>query len=77
MLSGALPAVHAADDQAIRLALIGCGHRGSGRRASCAADDQQHRQSQRMIHIVNELLDLARNLEGARDLTELMRLAAR
>jgi predicted dehydrogenase len=27
---GALPAVHAADDHAIRLALIGCGHRGTG-----------------------------------------------
>ncbi|MBI5685584.1 MAG: Gfo/Idh/MocA family oxidoreductase [Verrucomicrobia bacterium] len=27
---GALPAVHAADDHAIHLALIGCGHRGTG-----------------------------------------------
>ena len=30
VLGGALPAVHAADDHTIRLALIGCGHRGTG-----------------------------------------------
>ncbi|MFZ2639567.1 MAG: Gfo/Idh/MocA family oxidoreductase [Verrucomicrobiia bacterium] len=30
VLSGVLPAVHAADDHTIRLALIGCGHRGAG-----------------------------------------------
>jgi hypothetical protein len=38
MLGGAVPAVHAAENNTIRLALIGCGPRGRGAVANAAFD---------------------------------------
>ena len=41
VLSGAVPAVHAAEDNTIRLALIGCGHRGRGAVANALRTNDQ------------------------------------